>query len=222
MSNLTRWFARKYQGGFLRPRAPHPSPAACLALINHDGTNWRVLMGRRSAHHVFMPGVYVFPGGRVDTSDGFVSLASRFSPKARRVLEKTLTPRHARATAVAAIRETWEETGWALVKKDSGLSQASSPDGSFFHARGFLPDIKPLQVFARAITPAGKARRFDTWFFYAEKQYAQYFSDFTPSGELEDLNWRCFETIRKLSLAPVTSRVLDRLEHRLARTGTRR
>ena len=51
-------------------RSPRPKDAATLILIRRDAAKPRVLMGKRSGGHVFMPDKYVFPGGRVDPDDG--------------------------------------------------------------------------------------------------------------------------------------------------------
>ncbi len=48
----------------LRPRA-----SASIILIERSGTSPSVLVGKRSSGHVFMPDLYVFPGGRRDPRD---------------------------------------------------------------------------------------------------------------------------------------------------------
>ena len=51
-----------------KPRAVRPRDAATLILIRRSPARTEVLMGRRSAAHRFMPGKYVFPGGRLDAA----------------------------------------------------------------------------------------------------------------------------------------------------------
>ena len=51
---------------------PRPKDAATLILVRRDQAQPRLLMGKRSGKHTFMPDKYVFPGGRVDTADGRV------------------------------------------------------------------------------------------------------------------------------------------------------
>ena len=51
-------------------RAVRPRDAATLIVVRRDGRSPRVLMGKRSAAHKFMPNKCVFPGGRVDAGDG--------------------------------------------------------------------------------------------------------------------------------------------------------
>lgn len=43
--------------------------AASIMLLDRSGKDIRVLMGKRHSAHVFMPDLYVFPGGRRDPGD---------------------------------------------------------------------------------------------------------------------------------------------------------
>ena len=43
-----------------------PKDAATLILVDRSGRVPKVLLGKRHARHKFMPGNFVFPGGRVD------------------------------------------------------------------------------------------------------------------------------------------------------------
>src|SRR6201994_1711528 len=53
-----------------------PVDAATLILIDRTGTIPKVLVGKRHDKVVFMPGKFVFPGGRVDKSDHRVPVAA--------------------------------------------------------------------------------------------------------------------------------------------------
>ena len=53
-----------------------PRDAATLILIDRTATKPKVLVGRRHDNVVFMPGKYVFPGGRVDKADNRVPVAA--------------------------------------------------------------------------------------------------------------------------------------------------
>src|SRR5690242_14933301 len=53
-----------------------PKDAATLILVDRSGSMPRVLVGRRHDRVVFMPGKFVFPGGRVDKSDYRVPVAA--------------------------------------------------------------------------------------------------------------------------------------------------
>src|SRR5471032_114402 len=90
-----------------------PVDAATLILIDRSGTTPKVLVGKRHDQVVFMPGKFVFPGGRVDKSDNRVPVAAPISKELEKNLLKgspKITPSRARSLAVAAIREACEET----------------------------------------------------------------------------------------------------------------
>jgi 8-oxo-dGTP pyrophosphatase MutT (NUDIX family) len=62
----------------------------------------------------FMPGVLVFPGGRVDRADHVPR--PLLHSETQRLLELSATPSLARALAVCAARELQEETGLSLTR----------------------------------------------------------------------------------------------------------
>src|SRR5205807_6364422 len=91
-----------------------PKDAATLILVDRDGRMPKVLLGKRHTRHKFMPGKFVFPGGRVDPADRHMPVARSLDPGAQANLMKRVahpSPAGARALALAAIRETFEETG---------------------------------------------------------------------------------------------------------------
>ena len=47
--------------------------AAAMLVIDRTGPAAKVLLGRRHHGHKFMPGKYVFPGGRVEPADRRIS-----------------------------------------------------------------------------------------------------------------------------------------------------
>ena len=57
-----------------------PKDAATIILIDRSGAEPKVLMGRRHHGHKFMPGKFVFPGGRVEFEDRDVPVASALDP----------------------------------------------------------------------------------------------------------------------------------------------
>ncbi|MGB7000130.1 MAG: NUDIX hydrolase, partial [Pseudolabrys sp.] len=103
-----------------------PRDAATLMLIDRSGPAPRVLLGRRHAGHKFMPGKFVFPGGRIEAFDQMMTAVSELHPDAqKKLLERVEKPstEFARAFALAAVRETAEETGLLLgVKRDQSPS----------------------------------------------------------------------------------------------------
>ena len=58
-----------------------PRDAATLILLDRVGGDIRVLMGRRHARHAFMPGKFVFPGGRTDPADSRIPVAEDLHPR---------------------------------------------------------------------------------------------------------------------------------------------
>jgi 8-oxo-dGTP pyrophosphatase MutT (NUDIX family) len=203
-----------------------PVDAATLILVDRSGAIPKVLVGRRHDKVVFMPGKFVFPGGRVDTADGRVPVAAPI-PKA---LENSLlkgspkiTAARARSLAVAAIREACEETGLCLGRvSQSKTSELSGPWKPFADA-GLLPDPSGLFLIARAITPPGRVRRFDTRFFTADASAIAHHVGgvIHADAELVELVWVELGSKPLADLHPMTKNVLNELDKRLA-TGALR
>lgn len=193
-------------------RAVRPRDAATLILVDRAGGTDRVLMGRRSAGHVFMPGKWVFPGGRIARADFTAPAASELRPEVAAALADGLGERRARALALAAVRETFEETGLLLAA--SGGSKAP-PSWRSFCAGAIAPDLSALSLIARLITPPQRPKRFDTRFFIAG---AERLVDRRPvdSRELEELHWFGLDELGSLDLALPTRMVLGELGQRLS------
>src|SRR6516162_9876067 len=99
-----------------------PKDAATLILVDRAGRVPKVLLGRRHLGHKFMPGKFVFPGGRIEPLDRKMMAASELHPDTEAKLRVRVAAGAAepRAFALAAIRETAEEAGLLLgVKRDS-------------------------------------------------------------------------------------------------------
>jgi 8-oxo-dGTP pyrophosphatase MutT (NUDIX family) len=199
------------------PRAPRRAvrlrDAATLILVDRSAGANRVLMGRRSAGHSFLPGKWVFPGGQIARQDFGAPAASDLHPGAVQAMSPDLSERRARALAVAAVRETFEETGLLLAAPASGLTPSTL--WRDFCAGGVAPDLASLSLIARMITPPDMPKRFDTRFFIAE---ADRLLDRQPadSRELEELRWFTLDDAQGLELMRPTKLVLEDLGHRLA------
>jgi len=187
-----------------------PRLAASLILTRRDGDRIDVLMGRRSAKHVFMPNKYVFPGGRVDRADSTAPLARDLDDRVLDVMSRTMAVTRARAAATAAVRETAEETGLLIARKAPIRSRHAHWQP--FHEAGAAPDLGKLKLISRAITPPGRTRRFDTWFFTADASALLDDRAPLPSDELEDVQWVTLADARNLDLPFVTHFVLDELK----------
>lgn len=201
-----------------KPVTLKPRDAATLIIVDSDSGEPRVLMGKRRETQVFMPGKYVFPGGRVDKEDRLAPSADelREGEVAKLLLDMKGSPSAARARALglAAIRETFEEAG-LLIGRQAGAELAKVSDGwRDFVAQGYLPSLAPLTFFARAVTPPGRPRRYDTRFFCVEAHHIAHRIDIRD-GELSSLDWFTFEQIRALDLPSITRVVLEDLADRL-------
>lgn len=195
---LTRETAR---GKFpnLRPR-----DAATLIILDESGPIPKLLMGQRHMGHRFMPGKYVFPGGRVEPQDYLAAPAYPAAPQVQARLGRGVRgnahPRRAQALVNAALRETREETGLVI---------AASPENGA--AREGPP---PLAFIARAITPAGRPRRFDTRFFVLP---ASAIADrlAITDGEFSAVDWLTLRQAHAADLPLITRVILAELEERL-------
>lgn len=201
-----------------RAAAIKPRDAATLILVDRTKALPRVLLGRRRMDMKFMPGKYVFPGGRVDKADRSVpaanELAEHEAVKLMVDMKGGASPLKARALALAAVRETYEEAGIILGAPLNGESAPADASWRRFFELGFAPSLAPLTFFARAITPPGRPRRFDTRFFCAEAS-AIVFRGSPPEDELSDLVWMAIEEARSLDLPPITRVILEDLGDRL-------
>lgn len=206
-------------------RALRPRDAATLIIVRRDGAVPQVLMGKRHENHKFMPGKYVFPGGRVDFADSRVRPIADLKPRDASKLMKRMTggptAGRARAMAMAAVRETFEETGIPLGRATGARHvQSRSKPWQAFLDTGARPDLSALRFVARAITPPGRPRRYDTRFFLTTAEDWQDVSfRAAPSEELTDVLWVGLEEARELDLPRVTSFLLQRLGERIDASG---
>jgi len=114
-------------------------PAATVMIVD-DRPDLHVLLLRRRAASQFVPGMDVFPGGGVDSADAAPSSGAALDDAAASA--RLGLASGGLAYWVAAVRETSEEAGLALV-------------------------LDALHYVARWVTPAGPPRRYDTRFFVA-------------------------------------------------------
>jgi 8-oxo-dGTP pyrophosphatase MutT (NUDIX family) len=184
-----------------------PRDAASLILLDRSGDVPRALLGKRGKGHAFMPDLYVFPGGRRDPGDNRIPLAC---PLRAEVLDKLLVRTQARfgdhcarGLAVAAAREMMEEAHLSLTPPD--------------HSSSLCPDVSHFRFLARAITPPGQARRFDTRFFacFCDELGLEP-SAVRDSDELHDLTWLPIDAHESHPLPRITRVILSDLVHALA------
>ena len=193
-----------------------PRDAATLVIVDRVMGVPRVLMGQRRLDQVFMPGKYVFPGGRVDETDRTIQSADELHPwevsKLLLDMKGHPSPVRARALGMAALREPFEEAGLVIGSSCSSSEAAACEVESWnaFFACGFLPRLSTLRLFARAITPPGRPRRYDTRFFHISADEISHQVD-TSDGELLGLHWLTIEDARSLDLPAITRVILEDL-----------
>jgi len=194
-----------------------PKDAATLIILRNDGPVPTFMMGKRHENCKFMPGKFVFPGGRVDAGDSRVKPISDLHPKVERSLINKMrgvpSPLRARALAMAAVRETFEEVGLIIGKPHNGAFATRSPGWKPFGQTGYGPALDQMRLLARAITPPGRTRRFDARFFVVDASEVVNLD--TPcsvdNDELLECHWVGFTAAKAMDLPSITLRVLDML-----------
>ena len=189
-----------------------PKDAATLIVVRRGRTP-AVLMGRRAHGHVFMASKWVFPGGRIDRSDFRAAFTGDFDARTAARLAHGAPPARARALALAAVRETFEETG--LVVGRAGPPASVAGPWREYRATGALPDLSALTYMARAITPPGRARRFDARFFLADAEALIDPDPIAGSGELDEIAWIPLAEAEALDLPAITRFVIGEVRQRL-------
>jgi recombination protein RecT len=153
---------------------PTPRPAATLLWLRDASGGPEVLMTRRSAQASFLPGMFVFPGGRIDDEDARVHDLARGSGS---IAAERLT------AALAALRESFEELGVLLATRPDGTPVSAIEFASLdrvlplypqLRERGLLLATDAVRPLARWITDRNVApRRFDTAFLIARMPEGQ-------------------------------------------------
>lgn len=193
-----------------RKRPVRPRDAATLILKRDGPDGPEVLMGQRTGRHKFMPGAYVFPGGKVDAHDGRVRPASALNAPTRDHLTRVASDFRANAIALTAIRETFEETG-LLIAAPGDLGRPTDDTWAAVKAMGLAPDLAHLDYLGRAITPPESPIRFHARFLVADAGHAV--GEIGGSGELVNLHWVPIDEALGLPIADVTEFMLGELKN---------
>jgi 8-oxo-dGTP pyrophosphatase MutT (NUDIX family) len=193
-----------------------PRDAATLMLIDRSAPVPKVLLGRRHAGHKFMPGKFVFPGGRIEALDRAMPALSELHPATeQKLVERVAQPSadFARGLALAAVRETAEETGLLLGEKGNAPPQTPGEIWTEFAKANVYPDLGHLHFIARAITPPRRPRRYDTRFFTADASSVAHTIEGVvgPDSELVELTWVPIEQATQLDMPTITGVVLEEL-----------
>jgi len=181
-------------------RPVRPRDAASLVILRQRRRGpAEVLLGRRASRHRFMPNVFVFPGGRLDRRDLQTPVSQDLRPSVAGRMQQKWSAQKARGLAVAAVRETHEETGLRI----------GSMQGDALH-----PDLSGLDYIARAITPPSNPIRFHARFFVVDAEQTE--GRITDSHELSELQWQPLNQALRMPIVDVTEFVLQEIERRLS------
>ena len=173
------------------PATPAPThPAATIVLMRDGASGPEVLLLRRSRSSGFVPGAYVFPGGRVDAADAEPRIVEHLdglvADAAAARLELPNGDPPALAYYLAAIREAFEETGIMVARRADGSAPPTAAEDaavdelrdSLMEERVTFPetldrmacrlDGSAVEYLAHWITPEVEPRRYDTRFFAAK------------------------------------------------------
>lgn len=135
----------------------------------------------------------------MEPADARTPVSSDLAPAVAAKLEARWPPARARALAVAAVRETFEETGLAFGEMVDGELR---------------PSLGRLDYLARAITPALSPIRFHARFFLADATEGS--GRLGGNGELLDLRWVPIPEAIDLPIINVTRFVLQETARRRA------
>jgi 8-oxo-dGTP pyrophosphatase MutT (NUDIX family) len=196
------------------PKSKNPPRDAATVIIvrNRDGEQYELFLMRRHSNQSFMGGAFVFPGGRLDEADCEPDLGPLLEGLAnglagRLLMEPGLPENRARGLFVAALRETFEETGVILARDAAGTLLDLARDGTADRYRAHRRDLQEgrttfpaiarregirlavdrLVPYARWITPDIESKRFDTRFFLARLPGGQ--APVHDNRELTESRW---------------------------------
>ena len=205
--------------------APRPRDAASLIFYRVVNDELAVLLGRRAPESKFMPDVFVFPGGAVDAGDHKIVPATPLAEDIVPNLGVTRRPARARSLAIAAVRESCEESGLMLGRPGSiGAAAAATGIWEQFTDNGLAPDLAALSYLGRAITPTHRRRRFHARFFTcnADAHADLAGQPLRSNGELLDLDWFSYSNLETMPLRNVTRYMLDVLQTLIGRSESDR
>jgi 8-oxo-dGTP pyrophosphatase MutT (NUDIX family) len=171
----------------------HLAHAATTLLLRDAAAGPEVFLLQRHGRSPFMPGAWVFPGGKLDPQDHDPALLARcvglspaealdqLRPRGERLPEDLpLSPHEALGLHVAALRELFEEAGVLLCAQETANAYNIDLDGlrgalahgegawaALLEGAGLRLDLGALSYVAHWLTPPVEARRFNTRFFVA-------------------------------------------------------
>lgn len=185
-----------------RGEIPVPVDAATIVLLRDGASGTEAYLMRRQSTMEFAAGMYVFPGGKVHDSDRLVEAWAGPSP--RECGERLgCDADTARGLVVAAIRETFEESGILLAGPDADtvVGDTSAPDmqaarvaldhqeygfAEFLSEHGLMLRADLVGAWSHWITPTFEPRRYDTRFFVAALPEGQRVGELSRESDRAD------------------------------------
>ena len=169
-----------------------PKPAATLIITKKINNDLFILMGKRPEEARFAPGMWVFPGGKLDKNDIDHKNKYKFNKNILNYLKLlNAEPPIGEALIHTAIRETKEETNLTISSNN----------------------LKKIWVLARAITPVNRHMRFDTKFFVAPSSC--FTGKVKGNGELDKLEYVNINDALKLPMFDITEFILKEIKARI-------
>ena len=218
-----------------------PKDSATVILVRRaQGKAPEAFLARRHASQSFMAGVYVFPGGQLETADADIALTKLISAKDdfhpdSLLQDGTLTREMALGFYICAIRETFEETGVLFARTKSGhqidfgnaiiqarfathrhsLNLGEITLAEIIRQEELVLMPESLIPYSHWITPEIIPTRFSTRFFLAEFPHGQ--NAVTDSDELTSSMWVTpsdalqMYTAGKIAMMPPTLKTLEEM-----------
>jgi len=172
-------------------KSPKITPAATVILTREQNGKLQVYLLKRSPKSGFMAGNFVFPGGTLDRNDQLFNIFSNHCDLAPNDIWHRFGPdlsyRKAQAYCIAAIRETLEEAGVFLARRNDAaaadfervcsLRLVAKLEKDWFvrivENERWCLSLSALFSWSHWVTPILMKRRFDTRFFIAAMPASQ-------------------------------------------------
>lgn len=159
-----------------------PLPAATVVMLRDGAQGLEVFLLKRHGLSEVLGGAYVFPGGKVDSTDAELDMLAHLDETPGTLLARLNEPAIDAATAaglyVAALREAFEESGvlyaqgasaqtaaraWAMIREGHTFAGMLSALGLRLQAS----NVSPWSRWITPTMPSVMNKRFDTRFFVA-------------------------------------------------------
>jgi 8-oxo-dGTP pyrophosphatase MutT (NUDIX family) len=194
-----REHAQGYNGAVVEPRH-----ASTIIVVRDGAEGIEAYLMRRQTSMAFAAGMYVFPGGGMHPGDVTDDVPWAGPSPSEWATRLECDDALARGLVVAAVRETFEETGVLLAGPDEAtvLSDASGADmqaaratleagelgfGDFLLGHDLVLRSDLIGAWAHWITPTFEPRRYDTRFFVAALPEGQRVGEM--SREADHASW---------------------------------